>query len=416
MFDKRRLSNGIVVVTDDMKYMNSISMGIYVGCGSRYENEHNNGMAHYIEHMLFKGTHKRSAAELAFETDELGGQLNAYTSKEYTCFYFKVLSEHLKKALDIVSDMLLNSKFDREDIKRERTVIDEEISIYEDTPEDLVFDRLQYDVWGRKNLGLEILGTHSSISKFTREDFLEYMSNNYRTDNIVISAAGRFDREELYSMLENAFGGIKAVSYRSNAEKAVYTPSAVKTVRDIEQVHLCMAFPAFKTEERSYGLSVLNSAVGGGMSSRLFQKIREEKGLCYSVYSTFSTYMDAGIFMIYMGLSASNLEKAINICESELERLKTGGIGEEELLRVKGQLKSAFLMQDESTSAKCARIGRNMLLTGRYRSNEEALSLLEKVDNKEIKEISNIIFNKNLMSISIVGREKGINLQNIINA
>ncbi|MCC8097191.1 MAG: insulinase family protein, partial [Eubacterium sp.] len=337
MFEERKLKNGIRVVTDDMPYMNSISLGVYVGIGSRYEDEKTNGAAHFIEHMLFKGTEKRTAADIACETDEIGGQLNAYTTKEYTCFYFRVLSEHFEKALEILADMVLNSKFDDDDIKRERTVIDEEISIYEDNPEDVVFDKLQYEIWGRKNLGLEILGTHDTISAFDSSFLRSYFKNNYRPDNIVISAAGKFERERLYSQLEAAFSSLRPQSKEISFEKAVYTPKIVKTKRDIEQFHLCLAFPSPKFGEKSTALSVLNTAAGGDMSSRLFRKIREEKGLCYSVYSTFSSFTDAGVFMVYCGLSPSNYEEALSLCKAELQNMKEKEIPESELLKIKGQ-------------------------------------------------------------------------------
>ncbi len=405
MFEERKLSNGIRLAAEEMKYMNSIAFGVYVGCGSRYENENNNGIAHYIEHMLFKGTYRRSAADIACEMDELGGQLNAFTAKEYTCFYFKVLSEHFEKALDILADMLVSSRFDEKDIERERTVIDEEISVYEDTPEDLVFDRLQYEVWGRKNLGLEILGTHESIRRFDRKFFIDHMSKNYRTDNIVIAAAGNFDTDKLTEQLERAFSAFKPISYRNTFTKAVYTPKKVETIKDIEQLHLCFAFPSIELSDKSYTLSVLNTVCGGGMSSRLFQKIREELGLCYSVYSTYSSYMDTGIFMIYCGLNPKNLPQVADVCQKELEKLKKEEISPRELQRIKDQIKSSFLIQDEGTSARCSKLGRNTLLRGFCRSNKETLELIENINPSEVRELAENIFDFEKMSVSLVGKE-----------
>ncbi|MCD8091132.1 MAG: insulinase family protein [Clostridiales bacterium] len=410
MFEERKLSNGIRVVTDDMPHMNSISLGVYVGIGSRFENEETNGAAHFIEHMLFKGTKNRTAADIAFETDELGGQINAFTSKEYTCFYFKVLAEHFDKALDIFSDMLLNSKFDPDDIKRERTVIDEEISIYEDTPEDVVYDKLMYEIWGGKGLGLEIGGTHSSISKFDSNFLFSYFKNSYRPDNIVISAAGKFEREELCNKLEAAFSSIQPREYRQVFEPAVYTPQNIKIKRDLEQLHLCLAFPSLKFGERNTAVSVLNTAAGGGMSGRLFQKLREEKGLCYSIYSSTSSYTDTGIFSVYCGLSPSNCPEAISLCREELEKLKTEEISEEELSRIKGQIKSNYLLSDESTVSRSSKIGRNTLLRGFCPTNDEFLSSLEKINSAEILELSREIFDFDKMSISIVGKTDNISI------
>ncbi|MCD7778324.1 MAG: insulinase family protein [Clostridiales bacterium] len=410
MFEERKLKNGIRVVTDDMPYMNSISLGVYVGIGSRYEDEKTNGAAHFIEHMLFKGTEKRTAADIAGETDEIGGQINAYTTKEYTCFYFRALSEHLEKALEILADMILNSKFDDDAIKRERTVIDEEISIYEDNPEDVVFDKLQYEIWGRKNLGLEILGTHDTISAFDSSFLRSYFKRNYRPDNIVISAAGKFDRETLYSQLESAFSPLKPKNTEVSFEKAVYTPKIVKTKRDVEQLHLCLAFPSPKFGEKSSALSVLNAAVGGGMSSRLFRKIREEKGLCYSVYSASSSFTDTGIFMVYCGLSPSNCEKVLSLCRTELQNMKEEKISESELLKIKGQIKSNFLLSDESTSSRSSRMGRNVLLRGFCPSNEKTLSDLEKTNSAEILTICREIFDFDKMSISLAGKTEGISI------
>lgn len=410
MYEERKLSNGIRVTTEDMPHMNSISLGVYVGAGSRYENGETNGAAHFTEHMLFKGTEKRTAADIAYETDELGGQFNAFTTKEYTCYYFKVLSEHFDKALEILADMVLNSKFDPDDIRREKTVIDEEISVYEDTPEDVVFDSLQYETWNRKNLGLEILGTHSTISKFDSSFLRTYFKNNYRPDNIVISAAGKFDREALYNKLEEAFSSLPPCPYRPPFTQAIYAPKTVKTKRDLEQLHLCLAFPSLKLGGRNTALSVLNTAAGGGMSGRLFQKLREERGLCYSIYSTFSSYTDTGIFMIYCGLSPSNCNEAIDLCRAELQRLKNEEIPGEELSRIKGQIKSNFLLSDESTSSRSSKMGRNVLLRGFCPANEATLNALEKITSAEILALSRETFDFDKMSISLVGKTDNINI------
>ncbi len=413
MFEERKLKNGIRVVAERMESMNSIAMGVYVGCGSRYENEKDNGIAHFIEHMLFKGTGRRSAADIAYDMDEIGGQLNAYTSKEYTCFYFRVLSEHFEKGLDILSDMLLGSEFDSDDIKRERTVIDEEISVYEDTPEELVFDRLQGMVWGGKNLGLEILGSHESIKGFDRDMLLKHLKNNYRTDNTVIACAGNFIPERLYAALEEKFGDIAPVSYRNELEKSVYIPGKTTAWKDIEQLHMCIAFPSLAFGEKTHCLSVLNGVTGGGMSSRLFQRIREEKGLCYSVYSTYSSYIDTGIFMIYCALNPSNLHEALKICQNELEEIKAVGISETELGRIKGQLKSSFLLQDENTSSRCAKIGRNTLILGRTLTNAENLGLLDAVDVNSVRELAGRIFDFEKVSLSLVGNIKNVSVSDL---
>ncbi|MCD8239546.1 MAG: insulinase family protein [Clostridiales bacterium] len=406
MFEQKRLKNGIRTIVEDMPHMNSIAMAVFVGIGSRYENEVTNGAAHFIEHMLFKGTYRRTAEETACEMDELGGQLNAYTTKEYTCFYFKVLSEHFEKALDILSDMLLNSKFDSDDIKRERTVIDEEISVYEDNPEDVVFDRLQYEVWNKKGLGLEILGTHDTIAAFDRDFLTDYKDKNYRTDNMVISVAGKFDKDKLYESLERAFSPLKPCEYRLEAEPGVYIPKRVAVKRSIEQLHLCLAFPAPAVIDGNYPLSVLNTAAGGGMSSRLFQKIREEKGLCYSVYSTCSLYSDASMFMIYCGLNPKNTEEAVKLCKEELLKLKEEKMPQAELERIKNQIKSGFLLSDEATSSRCSRYGRNILLRGNCRNVEQVLSEIDKIDGKIIKSLAEEIFDFDKMSISVVGKGK----------
>ncbi len=410
MFEERKLKNGIRVVMDDMPHMNSISLGVYVGVGSRFENEETNGAAHFIEHMLFKGTKKRTAADIAFDIDELGGQMNAYTAKEYTCFYFKVLAEHFEKALEILSDMLLNSKFDSNDIKREKTVIDEEISIYEDTPEEVVFDSLQYEIYGGKNLGLEILGTHDTISRFDSDFLKTYFKNNYRPDNIIISAAGRFEREKLCSQLEAAFAPLQPCAYRPTLTQAVYTRQTVTTKRDLEQLHLCLAFPSLKFGDKNTALSVLNTAAGGGMSGRLFQKLREEKGLCYSIYSTFSSYSDNGIFMVYCGLNPSNCKEAIDLCREELQKLKDEELSPGELSGIKGQIKSNFLLSDESTVSRSSKMGRNILLRGFCPSNEEALANLEKISSAEILDLSRKIFDFDKMSISLVGKTENITI------
>lgn len=410
------LNNGVKVVMENIPFVRSISFGIWVKNGSRYENLESNGISHFIEHMLFKGTENRTAKDIADEIDAIGGQINAFTSKESTCYYTRTLDSHFDIALDVLADMFFNAKFDETDIEKERNVIIEEINMYEDTAEDLVHEILQYNIWNENSLGYPILGTKESISKFNTKTFKDYFKNNYRTDNTVIAIAGNFNEDEIVKKINKYFGSFASPeNKRENTFNKTYNPIIVKKEKDIEQVHMAMCFPSISIgDEQSYALAVLNTIFGGGMSSRLFQKIREENGLSYSVYSYNSSYSDTGIFTIYAGLNPSQTEQVINLAIKEVNKLFTDKISEDLLSKTKEQLKSNYLLSLESTSSRMNSIGKSQLMLNRILSQDE---IIQKVDAITLNDVDNLIakiFNLEDMAFSAVGNIKGIDIEGII--
>ena len=409
----KKLDNGVKVVLEEIDYVRSISFGIWVRNGSRNEKPEYNGMSHFIEHMLFKGTENRTAKQIAEEMDAVGGQINAYTTKEYTCYHTRVLDKHFDRALDVMSDMFLHSRFAQSDIEKERNVIIEEINMYEDAPEELVHDTLQEAIWQESSLGQPILGTVESISKFHTEDMREFFENRYHTENTVISVAGHFDTEEMYTKLNKTLGQWKRKSdFVYYDTKTIYTPKIIKKEKDIEQVHLCIAFPALERDHtQKYALAVFNTIFGGGMSSLLFQKIREENGLTYTIYSYTSAYVDSGLFAIYGGMNPNQTEKVIQLIFEEIKALKQNKFPQKLIDVTKEQIISNFIIGRESTVNLMTSSGASVLLRGFVQDTEEILQQIEKITVEDIQNIIEKIFVKQNMSVSVVGNIKNINIE-----
>ncbi|PYG87555.1 putative Zn-dependent peptidase [Ruminiclostridium sufflavum DSM 19573] len=408
MFKKIMLKNGVRLVYENIPYVRSVSVGIWVGTGSRSEDLNNNGISHFIEHMLFKGTANRSAKEIAETIDAIGGQINAFTGKECTCYYTKTLDTHLNIALDVLTDMYFNSKFEAADINTEKKVVIEEISMYEDTPEELVHDIFSEMVWHGNSLGYPILGTQECISKFNKKMIKQYMKEYYTPYNTVISVAGNFDERELTEIITKYFGDW---NYKGSFNLE-YSPVEYKIDKDIrrketEQIHLCMGFEGIRHGDDSiYPLLALNNILGGGMSSRLFQNIREKKGLVYSIYSYPSTYMGAGLFMIYAGMNPEYLQKVVDLTKKEINILTKNGITQDELNKSKDQLKGSYILGLESIGSRMNSIGKSELMLGKIETPEE---VIEKMDNIKIDDVYQIIekiFKYEKMSISAVGNLK----------
>ncbi|MCR4434313.1 MAG: pitrilysin family protein [Clostridiales bacterium] len=406
MFKRYKLDNGIRVVCEKIPYMHSVSLGIWIGTGSRNENISNNGISHFIEHMLFKGTESKSAKEIAETIDNIGGQLNAFTGKECTCFYAKTLDAHINISLELLSDMFFNSRFDKKDIDVENKVILEEIGMYEDSPEELVHDLLSETIWAGDSLGYPILGTEESLRNINRQTIQEYLRQNYTPENTVISVAGNYEDDKLAELIEQYFSGW---NLQVKSKKPYKTPEFVVNSRirekDTEQVHICLGFNGIEQgNDELYALLAVNNILGGGMSSRLFQKIREEKGLAYSIYSYPSSYKDAGQFTIYAGMNPEHLEKVIALIYKEIDGLRKNGIGKEDLEKSKEQLKGSYILGLESTSSRMNSIGKSELLLGVIYTPEE---ILQKIDNITMEDIHRAIastFNMEKVSFSAVGR------------
>ncbi len=398
------MSNGIRVVAEKINYLKSISIGVWVGNGSRYENRDENGISHFIEHMLFKGTQNRSAAQIAYEIDSVGGQLDAFTTREYTCFYTKTLDEHIPTALDLLSDMLFNSRLDADDMALERQVINEEIRMYEDSPEDLVYDLSSYAVWGDTPMGRTILGTRESLDKITPDIMRAYIAGHYTSANTIISVSGNFN-EDFFELLEKYFGSKKM------SDKAPLLPDApylsgnnIVRRKDIEQVQLVATFKGIDVMDESvYSLLVFNNVFGSGMSSRLFQNIREQRGLVYSISAGHSAYLNTGVFDIAAGMSAENMSRVAELISEEINKIKRDKLTKEEINRAKEQLKGNYILSNESTGARMQGAGRSLLLNKPLLTQEETLAKIESVNADTTAEIIDRILDSSTLCISAVG-------------
>lgn len=407
MFKVSKLKNGIRVVSEYIDYVRSASMGVWIGAGSAMETPDNNGVSHYIEHMLFKGTKTRSARQIAEFMDSVGGQLNAVTSKEYTCFYAKTLTQHLSMAVEILSDMLTNSTFTEENIETERRVIAEEISMGEDTPEDFVHDCLSEILWGGNPLGFPIGGSQQSLSKIGRGTMKDYMDTFYRSENIVISVVGNFDEDSLFEMLEQSFGGIEAGFSSPYRQEKIDVKRNIKIVtKDIEQCQLCMGLQGFaRDDERRHSLYVANAVFGGNMSSRLFQKVREEMGLAYSIYSYPNTYQKNGSVVICAGLNNQKLTDALSAIGGEIELLKREKISKNEVAVAKEQMKASVIMGLESMSARMSSYGKTVLYNQPLETLEDTIRVIDSITHDTVAEAIDAVFNRDKLNIAVCGKQ-----------
>ena len=404
MYQYRTLKNGIRVVAEKINYLKSISIGIWIGNGSRYESAAENGISHFIEHMLFKGTQTRSAAQIAGEIDAVGGQIDAFTSREYTCFCTKTLDTHIPIALDILSDMLYNPRLDADDMALERQVIGEEIRMYADSPEELVYDLSSYAVWGDTPMGRPILGTYESLDGITPDIMRNYMNNHYTSANTIISVSGNFD-DSLFDLLEKYFGS------RELSDSKPYLPNVpylsgnnIVRTKDIEQVQLVATFNGIDVMDESvYSLLVFNNVFGCGMSSRLFQNIREQRGLVYSISAGHSAYINTGVFDISAGMSAESLKEVASLISKEINTIKRDKLTKDEISKAKEQLKGNYILSSESTGARMQGAGRSLLLGKPIYTQEAALKKIDSVNTDSVAEIIDRVLDSSTLCISAVG-------------
>lgn len=404
MINKVVLDNGVCILTEELPHVRSAAVGFWVDAGSRDEADASAGVCHFIEHMLFKGTENRSAKDIAETLDSVGGQLNAFTTKEYTCYYARVLDEHLELAIDVLTDMLFRSRFAPEDVERERNVIVEEIKMYEDTPDELVHDVLAQALWNTHPLGRPVIGSAGVIQNLSRDSLLDYYERHYRHGRYVIAVAGNIKHERVTEVLGRIFGDLPA----GGPPRALTAPDPSRRVecrgKDTEQVHLCIGSQGLRLDdEHIYVLQVLNTLLGGGMSSRLFQKVREQLGLAYNIYSYHSSYRDTGLFGIYAGLSRENVGTVLEIVLDEVNDLRNGGVGEEEMTRTKEQLKGGFLLSLESVNARMSRLGKSQLYLGRVQTPEEIVRELARVKTEQIAAVCDQIFRRDKLSLASIG-------------
>ncbi len=408
MFKKVYLKNNIPLVMERIPGVRSITLGIWLKVGSRYEKPHERGLSHFLEHMFFKGTTKRSQKDIACEVDSLGADLNAFTSKETTTFYVKTLDEYLYNAAELLADIFLNSLFPVEEIEKEKGVVLEEIRMSEDTPDDHVHDLFNELVWNDSGLGHRILGDPQSIVTFNREMLLEYIKRHYTRENIVISCAGNIDYERVEDILNPCIGEISLSGKEKNSKKPFFNPVKKAVTRDCAEVHICMGVEGVsQTSPHRYALLLLNTIMGMGVSSRLFQEIREEKGLAYTVYSFASSYFDTGLFGVYVGTSPEKYREVIEIVERQFRTFRDT-VTSEEIERAKKQLRGNIILALESTSGRMTNIARQEIYYGRYYSPDEIIQIIDSVDIDEIRDLSDMLFRDNDIAITLLGPVKEI--------
>lgn len=381
------LDNGLRVVTDSMETVESVSLGVWVDVGTRHETPDLNGVSHFLEHMAFKGTKKRNALQISEEIENVGGFLNASTSRETTAYYAKVLKDDIGLALDIISDITQNATLDEEELERERAVILQEISQAHDTPDDIVFDHYQETAYPDQPLGYAILGTNDLVSNLTRDQIKAYMDDHYSAPNMILSAAGNLDHDQLVDQANDAFQHLKNEAHTTMAP-ARYIGGDFRQARDLEQVHLLLGLEGLPiTDEDFYALSVLTSLFGGGMSSRLFQEIREKRGMVYSIFADVSCYQDGGLFSVYAGTGAETVAELTPLICDEFKKL-LDGVSEEETHRARQQLKSSMLMSLESTSSRTGQIARQLAVFGKPLDTGDIVAKVNAVTTDDIQRVA----------------------------
>lgn len=401
MIKRYTYQNGVRIVLENIPTVRSVAIGVWIGTGSRNETEQNNGISHFLEHMFFKGTKTRTAREIAESFDSIGGQVNAFTSKEYTCYYAKVLDTHAEFALEVLADMFFNSTFVEEELDKEKKVVLEEIKMYEDTPDDIVHDLLSKAIYKDHSLGFPILGTEETLTTFTGDSLRTYMSDFYTPENVVISVAGNIG-EDFIGKVEKYFGQFDGKQKETSSQKPVFHANRIAKKKDTEQAHLCLGYQGLPVgHEDIYSLIVMNNILGGSMSSRLFQEVREQRGLAYSIFSYHSAFKDSGIITIYGGTGADQLELLLETIHETLEKLQQDGITEKELNNSKEQLKGSLMLSLESTNSRMSRNGKNELLLKKHRSLDEIISEIDKVTKDSVDRIARNIFSRDY-SISLI--------------
>jgi predicted Zn-dependent peptidase len=410
---KDTLPNGLVVITEPMPHVRSVSVGIWLLHGSRREPSALNGISHFIEHMVFKGTARRSAEDIAREADRIGGMLDAFTSKELVCYNTRVLDEHLRTAFDIISDMVLAPAFPPDEITREKSVILEEIKAARDNPEDLVHELFSESFWRGHALGKPILGTRETIDALERTELKDWFGRWYAPNHIVITAAGNLTHQQLLDLVGERFEKHKPSENGAAGPPPVPEPRIHhKTKRDLEQIHVCIGVAAFPiADERRFAASIFNSLFGGGMSSRLFQNIRERQGLAYSIFSEMNPYRDAGMLSVYGATTLKTAPQLVRSVMSEIRSLKQDLVTDEELRRAKDHLKGAMLLSLESTGARMSHIARQHLYFNRFFTPDEMIAKLEAVTREEVRDVAQEFFRPGQIAATVLGALNGFKIK-----
>ncbi|HWQ77859.1 MAG TPA: pitrilysin family protein [Anaerovoracaceae bacterium] len=405
MIVNKKLNCGVRIVMEEIPYVQSVSIGIWVKAGSVDETARNSGISHFIEHMLFKGTENRSAKKIAEDVDKIGGQINAFTGKEATCYYLKTLANNIDKAADILIDMFINSKFDEEEMEKEKRVVCEEIKMIEDSPEDYAHDIISELIFKGNPLAKSIIGTPKSLQGITRRAIKKYIGEEYTRDNIVVSVCGSFDQDHVCGLFDSKLMALNANKAPKYHDEIDYSPHYKVKVKDIEQSHLCLGLKGLAIDDdRYYPLMLLNNIMGGSMSSRLFQNIREEKGLAYSVYSMSSSFSNTGYFNIYAGVSHDKIKDAVIGIQDELRLLEKDGVMPEELETAKEQMKGSYIFSLENVNGRMFSNGKNILLLNKIYTPEEVLASIDAVSPDDIRDISEMVTDIRNYSGVLIGR------------
>jgi len=407
------LPNGLIVLTERMEHLRSVAMGVWIKSGSRCEPAETNGISHFVEHMLFKGTRSRSAQHIAREMDSIGGNLDAFTGKETICFNVKSLADHVPIALDVLSDLVLNPVFAPTDIERERGVILEEIKIDEDNPDVLVHELFTQSFWKGHPLGKPILGTTETVGRLDQQQLFAYHGGCFHGGNMVFSAAGNLDHDRFTEAVAAKFSGLPAGA--AHNELTAPEPSArilLRNKKSLEQVQICLGVPAPPiTDENRYATLILNTVLGGGMSSRLFQTVREERGMVYSIYSDLSPYRDTGMLCVFAGTSAVKALEVVDLVLVEFRKLKETPLTDEELTRAKDQLKGNILMGLESSNARMANLARQEMYFRQFFSADEIIARVDEVTSAEVQAMAQRLFDPGSIAVTLLGRLQGMKLK-----
>jgi predicted Zn-dependent peptidase len=414
MYKKVYLDNKLPIVMESLKNMRSVVIGIWVKVGSRNESTEKSGISHFLEHMFFKGTRKRTAKQVAIEIDSLGGELNAFTSREITTFYVKVLDEYLERGIELLSDLFMNSTFPDDDIEKEKHVVKEEIKMVEDTPDDYVHDLFNQFVWGNKGLGQSILGRRETIREFTRNDLLSHIRKYYGTKDIIVSCAGKYQDKKIMYLLRKHLGHLRRGSEPDRSISATFQNGLSIISKDLSEAHLCMGFHGLpQAHKERFSLYILNTIFGAGVSSRLFQEIREKRGLAYAIYSFIASYFDTGTWGIYAGVSRKKVREVIELIMKEALSLKDT-LTERELQRAKNHLKGNMMLALDSTSSRMNNIARQEIYYGKYYPPKEVLKLIDSVTLSQIKDLAEKLTQKESFACTVYGPVHAKELKGVV--
>jgi predicted Zn-dependent peptidase len=405
------LPNGLRILTERMTQVRSISIGVWLTRGSRHESKERSGIAHFVEHMLFKGTASRSAEDIAQQIDSIGGQLDAFTAKEYASYYIKVLDEHLPLAIDILADIVRNPAFTPDDIEREKKVVVEEIKMVEDTPDDLVHELFTQGFWEDHPLGRPILGTKDTVESFNTDLLRDYFGGVYTADNLIVSAVGNLEHDRVRELVEQKFGTLKGPGETTTESAPRVVPNVIVRNKDLEQSHLCLGVGSYPQDhDDRYSSYVLNTLLGGSMSSRLFQNVREKRGLAYAVFSGLSAYRDAGVFTVYAGCANDAVDEVLDLCVEELRTIKQQEVPAAELQRSKDHLKGSLMLSLENTASRMSHLARQEIYFDRQFGLDETLVGIEKVTAADVHRVAADLFRNGSLSATVLGNVNGLQI------